>query len=897
MRLELETLQSTTLEGFPRAVWACRGFLAVPLEDKVLLYNTALPTFPSIILAEARERDVYVEQAILSAAPDTSLGVLLAVVFSNGMLHIYTVSRNVFVEDAAVDCVPIDYGERVESVALAPSGRILAVASSRYVTVFSTQDGETLLSLEAHASGCVAVCFASDGVLVSASEDRQYLVWDLRNQRLAYTSFTQHAPIRGVFPIRHDVLRFVVVAFRDAMLHLVDVSDPAAPQLIREVQPLRWIRRAFVDAERRQQGAAQGDGRRGPVRITSRGAVPFDSPPSSGQLTQKLPQLATLLPASAGVLLSASRVAQPPLGTGLLMQTASPDAPDTMSELIDQVSVLLCTPVVAARVPLGGFEPSAANIILSADAAGLPTPDYESYFAEAPLFAAACAEGSTVAYVLDNGEPTLCICRIRDAEAHSAGAPAAPRLWGDAAEAASDPVPAFPGPPVPPWPQIDAFSAARGAARGRDLLSKVSVAPRAKPRKRGRARSLADKPITFRSNVRSSGYGAERGHRLTFGAGPREARRPKHAAPPKPYPAAAVPPLAPYAAAISLREPVFHVSFAPDGKKLAAATRGGGVKVFTAPQKALAAGKEAAPTVSFHAHRNAVSSICWSSRSRVLVSAGRDSTVKFYGGFNEGDSAAAKQRPLLEISGPRASETFRHPVSSAFFAFRDTVTLVTTGPSLLCFAPRLQDLKPTDLNRMSSQSSAKLVAATKLSAQTILDGAAMNLVSSRLAFLACSNRSIDIWDIDRWCSVAVLEDAHPRAPLRVALCQGGDFAAHNSDAHNLFATAAPGPKFGQVKVWDVRNAGVAGPVRVIDGVDARAAAVGLTFSPCMRYILTGSESSRPAFWSVGEGRLVEKLPAHGQTVPGVAMNPRIPVAATACHDGNVRLFRAPRTPR
>merc|ERR1712159_602292 len=93
----------------------------------------------------------------------------------------------------------------------------------------------------------------------------------------------------------------------------------------------------------------------------------------------------------------------------------------------------------------------------------------------------------------------------------------------------------------------------------------------------------------------------------------------------------------------------------------------------------------------------------------------------------------------------------------------------------------------------------------------------------------------------------------------------------------------------QVKLWDLRKPG--GCVRLFHSHVNRTHAVGCAFSPCMRYIATGSEDHRAFLYDVSSGKVVERWRGgHTDVVTDVAFYTVHPQLATACLDGNVRFF-------
>ena len=71
----------------------------------------------------------------------------------------------------------------------------------------------------------------------------------------------------------------------------------------------------------------------------------------------------------------------------------------------------------------------------------------------------------------------------------------------------------------------------------------------------------------------------------------------------------------------------------------------------------------------------------------------------------------------------------------------------------------------------------------------------------------------------------------------------------------------------------------------------RASAVQASFSPCMRYIASGSEDRAAFLYDIRRGTALAKLQGHHTDVVScVAWNPLYPQLATASYDGHIHFF-------
>ncbi|KAL6077612.1 Chromatin assembly factor 1 subunit B [Balamuthia mandrillaris] len=81
-----------------------------------------------------------------------------------------------------------------------------------------------------------------------------------------------------------------------------------------------------------------------------------------------------------------------------------------------------------------------------------------------------------------------------------------------------------------------------------------------------------------------------------------------------------------------------------------------------------------------------------------------------------------------------------------------------------------------------------------------------------------------------------------------------------------------------------------GIVRMLRG---HADVYDIAWSPCSRYLLSGSTDNSVAVWDVTTGKMKQKLEDHGHYVQGVAWDPQHQYLATQSSDRSVRLYKQP----
>ncbi|KAE9041530.1 hypothetical protein PR001_g6572 [Phytophthora rubi] len=163
---------------------------------------------------------------------------------------------------------------------------------------------------------------------------------------------------------------------------------------------------------------------------------------------------------------------------------------------------------------------------------------------------------------------------------------------------------------------------------------------------------------------------------------------------------------------------------------------------------------------------------------------------------------------------------------------------------------------------------------------------------SSVAVLAGSDRSIRVLDVGAGGggrTVRVVRDAHSRAAHTVALPRPTCYTSHPSNFYDLMLSSAADST---THLWDIRADNCV--MRFCEHVN-RVHTLGVAFSPCMRYVATGSEDRAAYIYDIRTGRRLVKIKGHSEVVTSVAFNPLHPQLATASIDGTVRFYSSKRS--
>jgi len=260
--------------------------------------------------------------------------------------------------------------------------------------------------------------------------------------------------------------------------------------------------------------------------------------------------------------------------------------------------------------------------------------------------------------------------------------------------------------------------------------------------------------------------------------------------------------------------------------------------------------------------------------------------------------------PLVKFPGQN-DDNSNNPkgMSKAQFFFLDKFVLVSSGPELKLFhyevekdifAPsssmsRLQaknELRSSIKKAGGSRNQEMVASWNFIDACEILDFAAINSFASNLAVVSRSDSTISVFDVANEKEVAVCCNGN-RAAHTIALPDSAVSAGQSQTDMFLSSSKEDG---GTIKLWDLRTASM---VRSFVGHENRTHKVGMSLSPCMRFIATGSEDCSHFIFDI---RATEPMHKHRdgyrEAVSDVEYHPRRPFLMTSCFDGKINIFQS-----
>ena len=250
---------------------------------------------------------------------------------------------------------------------------------------------------------------------------------------------------------------------------------------------------------------------------------------------------------------------------------------------------------------------------------------------------------------------------------------------------------------------------------------------------------------------------------------------------------------------------------------------------------------------------------------------------------NRFESSRAKGEIAKEQSNPPF-----HPsaVTQAGFFYMDKFVLLTVKNSLCLYKYGTEHLTDTrnDLRRLQNRSKYKMVHLwQKSDTHNITSFACANSFHSPIVITAGSNRSVCIYDLAHGREASVIADAHSRALNGVALPSFSEYTTHSPKSYDTFLTSGTE---GSVKLWDLRTAQ---PIRSFQGQPRSHC---MAMDPTMRFIACSSKDAPNVVtvYDMRAGGLLEKLQCGSEAVMDAAFSPRHPQLCVASADGRIRFF-------
>lgn len=283
-----------------------------------------------------------------------------------------------------------------------------------------------------------------------------------------------------------------------------------------------------------------------------------------------------------------------------------------------------------------------------------------------------------------------------------------------------------------------------------------------------------DQPLTFHSKIKSSGYTAQPRSKM-FVPDTGHKSRPNrkklsNTLSATAYPTDAGIPLALYHTT-TLSAPINHISFSGDGQHLACGTVDKLAHVLTMPPSS-------SKLKAFTGHSGSVTSVKWSEDNRWLLTCSTEKMARVWN--------SERKDPVLTINTVKhnfvntqerdpANVPFNKEVTYAQFFYMDKFILLTSTNILYLYKYNMDLDKVDEIKRYVSNNKYRLVKEFSVDqAQAITAMSAINSFFSYIVLLGCSNRSLQVYDMNVGRCVRVISEVHSRCPHSIEQNQVSD---------------------------------------------------------------------------------------------------------------------------
>ncbi|XP_065056903.1 WD repeat-containing protein 27-like [Rhopilema esculentum] len=451
-----------------------------------------------------------------------------------------------------------------------------------------------------------------------------------------------------------------------------------------------------------------------------------------------------------------------------------------------------------------------------------------------------------------------------------------------------------------PPPELTVLSSAP-VAKGSPLLSVFeSKKPATKGKNTANDKDKMNQPLTFQKKVKSSGY-TEKPRSAMFkpktnGSKTKDLFAKKAADVMKissmfptkasyQYPTKSDPP-------IQLKQKfklptsatkINSLQFSVDGRQIACALGNKNSFLFKMPYN------EKVSTLV--GHDNVVNSAMFSHDKAFVVTSSDDKTAKIW--------TQNSQSPLLNFSNikhnfqsekvgstsDKENPPFPKEITKASFYYVDKFILLSCLNTLYMYKYNIEETKQ-EIKRYQTMNRYKLVRKFEIKgAQHITTFSGINGFYSYIVLAACSDKSVAVFDMNTGTVARRMKNAHTRNVHTICQNQGSPYVTHPSEAYDLFLTSAATDG---IKLWDLRADRC---VRKFDGHVNRSQTVGVAYSPCSRFIATGSEDRSAYVFDIRNSSYLHRLSGQSDVVSCVDFHPHIPMLVTGSLDGEVRCYQ------
>ncbi|KAJ3217499.1 WD repeat-containing protein 27 [Dinochytrium kinnereticum] len=317
--------------------------------------------------------------------------------------------------------------------------------------------------------------------------------------------------------------------------------------------------------------------------------------------------------------------------------------------------------------------------------------------------------------------------------------------------------------------------------------------------------------------------------------------------------------------------PALHCSFNSTGRILGTASCDKTIRLTKISVK-----EQSDKILVLNKHSAGVKQVVWGIGEDKLLSCSQDGEALLW--------TSKSSEPLLSFRPPTSANDRKMDTAIADIKFfrKDQRIAVLIGKELQLLSYNIEKVGLRDIKPALNYNTFKKRASLGFSHYPNAIGVA-NTFFSHISII-CKGQNIQIVDMEKFQAIFEVEKAHSRAIHTVSLA---DYPFDLScNVRNLFLTSSP---VDCLRCWDVRSP--SSPVfRLVEHVN-RYATTHSSFSPCGNYIAVGSEDKQGYIYDTRKMSTVAKL-SNGvmDVVTSAQFHPTKPKVSVSCQDGKVLLF-------
>lgn len=287
------------------------------------------------------------------------------------------------------------------------------------------------------------------------------------------------------------------------------------------------------------------------------------------------------------------------------------------------------------------------------------------------------------------------------------------------------------------------------------------------------------------------------------------------------------------------------------------------------------------PSLSFNLHQDTIRSIDISHNGKFLLSASNDKTCKLWS-LKQSGKLLIDIKSLDTTKSAEKIELKKEPSCAQFF-YLDKFLLIGSDKNLfLC--KYFIDTSKNEIQRYLNNSSCKLVNQMSMTfSQSISCLSSINSFYSYLVLCAGSNKDIEVFDLNESKSCLTIHEAHTRPLSQLAQNQ----SEFNQVSYDIFLSNSC---CDGVKIWDLRTASCVN--RFFDAHLNRYLATKCSFSADSNYVVVGSEDRTAVVYDIrmsggGDNQIVKRYGTFSDSVSCAQFNPKSSQLLCSTLDGKL----------